>query len=117
MQSNDSDDLFKNVDVFEAAELIKQNSPNLRIVDVREPHEFEICRIDRAINCPLSDFLSALEKKQISSSQELLLYCHHGVRSAKAAAYLSTEGFSTVYTMDGGIDAWSNQIDSSIAKY
>jgi adenylyltransferase/sulfurtransferase len=87
----------------------------LDLVDVREVHEWEIGRIEGARLAPLSRFADAL--KTFDSAQDVVLYCRSGVRSAKAVKVLQEAGFRRVWTLDGGILAWSEEIDPTVPRY
>jgi sulfur-carrier protein adenylyltransferase/sulfurtransferase len=85
------------------------------IVDVREPNEFEICRIPGAILIPLRDLPSRVH--ELDPSQDVVLQCRSGVRSANAAAWLRYRGFSRARNLTGGILAWIDEVDPSQPKY
>ena len=85
------------------------------LVDVREPFEYEIARIDGAQLIPLGEIADRTEELQ--REQPIVVHCHSGTRSAQAVRLLKQRGFSNVYNLDGGIDAWSDQIDPSVPKY
>jgi sulfur-carrier protein adenylyltransferase/sulfurtransferase len=85
------------------------------IVDVREPGEFEICRIPGAVLIPLSQLPSRLG--ELDPAQEIVLQCKVGGRSASATAYLRRAGFAHARNLTGGILAWIDQVDPSQPKY
>ncbi len=85
------------------------------IVDVREPAEFEICRIPGAVLIPLGQLPSRLS--ELDPAQEIVLQCKLGGRSANAAAYLRRAGFTRARNLTGGILAWIDQVDPSQPKY
>jgi len=88
---------------------------NIRLLDVRNDIEFETARIDGA-----ELVTQELVEKILSNwdkSTQIVLYCHHGVRSLQAAQFLAQNGFQNVRSMAGGIDAWSQQIDPSVPRY
>jgi adenylyltransferase/sulfurtransferase len=85
------------------------------LVDVREPHEWDICRIDGARLAPLSSFTESL--RTLDSARDVVLYCRSGVRSAKALKQLQAAGFRRVWNLTGGILRWSDDVDPSIPKY
>jgi adenylyltransferase/sulfurtransferase len=87
----------------------------LDLVDVREVHEWEIGRIEGARLAPLSRFADAL--KTFDSAQDVVLYCKSGVRSARAVKVLQEAGFRRVWNLDGGILAWSEEIDPTVPRY
>jgi len=82
---------------------------------VREPFEYEIARIDGAKLIPLAEIAERAEELQ--REQPIVVHCHSGTRSAQAVRLLQQRGFSNVYNLEGGIDAWSDQIDPSVPKY
>jgi sulfur-carrier protein adenylyltransferase/sulfurtransferase len=88
---------------------------NLALIDVREPFEFEIARIDGAQLIPLQELPNRLG--DLARDQEMVIHCHSGTRSAQAVRLLRREGFTRVYNLDGGIDSWSDEIDPEVPKY
>lgn len=88
-----------------------------RLIDVREPDEFERCRIPGGELIPLSQFTEIAIEKLGDKDQALLIQCHHGGRSARATAWLLGQGFTNVKNVTGGIDAWSTEIDPSVPRY
>jgi sulfur-carrier protein adenylyltransferase/sulfurtransferase len=85
------------------------------LIDVREPFEYEIARIDGAKLIPLGQIAEHLDELQ--HDQPIVVHCHSGQRSAQAVRLLQQHGFANVYNLEGGIDAWSDQIDPSVPKY
>jgi rhodanese-related sulfurtransferase len=85
------------------------------LIDVREQQEHDICRIDGARLIPLSEFEGRVG--ELSSSDSIVVYCHHGQRSAHAGMWLERQGFSQVANLDGGIDAWAEQVDPAMERY
>jgi rhodanese-related sulfurtransferase len=85
------------------------------LVDVREPWEFEICRIDGAKLVPLGTLAASLNA--LPDVDEVICYCHHGMRSLDAAAWLRFQGFGRAKSLAGGIERWSLEVDSSIPRY
>jgi len=86
-----------------------------KLVDVREPFEYEIARIDGAQLIPLGEI--AERAGELQREQQIVVHCHSGTRSAQAVRLLQHRGFNNVYNLEGGIDAWSDQIDPSVPKY
>jgi sulfur-carrier protein adenylyltransferase/sulfurtransferase len=89
--------------------------PSLVVLDVREPHEFEIARIDGARLIPLSQLPSRLG--ELDGHAEIVAHCHHGLRSLKALEILKAAGFAKVRSLQGGIDAWSVNVDPQVPRY
>jgi adenylyltransferase/sulfurtransferase len=85
------------------------------MLDVREPHEWQICRIAGAHLIPLGQL--AARMNQLDSADEIVAYCRSGVRSAKAVDLLRKSGFKKIKNLRGGILAWSDKVDPTIPKY
>ncbi len=85
------------------------------LVDVREPHEYEIVNIDGARLIPLGDLPERL--RELDDHAEIVTHCHHGARSLKALEILRAAGFAKVRSLKGGIDAWAVNIDPGMARY
>jgi len=88
---------------------------NLILVDVREPWEFEICRIQGAKLVPLGSLAASLNA--LPDGDEVICYCHHGMRSLDAAAWLRFQGFERARSLAGGIERWSREIDPAVPRY
>jgi adenylyltransferase/sulfurtransferase len=88
---------------------------DLDLVDVRERHEWDICRIPGARLAPLSTFADQL--RTFDSARDVVLYCRSGARSAKAVKQLQSAGFKKVWNLTGGILRWSDDVDPSVPKY
>ncbi len=88
-----------------------------RLIDVREAEEWEVARIAGAELLPLSQWPAIVQEKLTDPSAPLLVQCHHGVRSAQAAAFLLRAGFTDVHNVAGGIDAWSVEVDPAVPRY
>ena len=87
----------------------------IRIIDVREPHELEISRIPGAENIPLGQF--AARMNELDSSEEIVLVCKSGTRSARALEILLSAGFRKVKNLKGGVNAWAMEVDPSQPVY
>ena len=85
------------------------------LLDVREPFEYDICRIAGSRLIPLGQLPSRMS--ELDSADEIVLQCKSGVRSARALRLLQEAGFSKLSNVEGGILAWSEQVDPSIPKY
>jgi molybdopterin/thiamine biosynthesis adenylyltransferase/rhodanese-related sulfurtransferase len=84
------------------------------ILDVREPHEYQICNLNGYLS-PLGELPKRAH--ELDSSREIVAHCRSGVRSAKAVTFLQQAGFRKVKNLAGGILAWSDKVDSSVPKY
>ena len=85
------------------------------LIDVREPHEFQICRIPGSTLIPLGEVPKRLS--EINPESEIVVHCKSGARSAKAVDFLKQQGYKKVRNMKGGILAWSDKVDTSVPKY
>jgi sulfur-carrier protein adenylyltransferase/sulfurtransferase len=85
------------------------------LIDVREVFEYEIARIDGAKLIPLGQIAERAD--ELPRERPIVVHCHSGQRSAQAVRLLQQRGFDKVYNLEGGIDAWSDQIDSNVPKY
>jgi molybdopterin/thiamine biosynthesis adenylyltransferase/rhodanese-related sulfurtransferase len=85
------------------------------LVDVREPHEYQIGRIPGSQLIPLGELPKRVN--ELDPSAEIVVHCKSGVRSAKAAEFLTKSGFTRVSNLAGGITAWSDKVDPSVPKY
>ena len=85
------------------------------LIDVREPHEFQICRIPGSTLIPLGEVPKRMH--ELDSAQEIVVHCRSGQRSARAVELLIKAGFHKIHNLKGGILAWSDQVDPSVPKY
>ncbi len=104
-------------DVITASELkyLIDHGRQVKLIDVREPNEYEICHIDGSKLIPLGELPKRILEFNIDD--EHVIYCHTGERSAWAVSYLKKCGLKNVKNLIGGIDAWSVGVDQSIARY
>jgi molybdopterin/thiamine biosynthesis adenylyltransferase/rhodanese-related sulfurtransferase len=96
---------------------LKQRMDNghVNLIDVRDPHEYEICRIKGSRLLPLREIPDRIN--EFNLTDEYIFHCHSGVRSTKAVSLLRELGFKRVKNLIGGIDAWAAEIDPSIPRY
>src|SRR5947207_11643143 len=85
------------------------------LVDVREDWETKLCRLDNALHIPIEEL--ELRSEELNQADEIVVYCHHGVRSAAVADYLRRLGFTRVRNLAGGLDAWAATVDRSMRRY
>ena len=85
------------------------------MLDVREPHEFQYARIEGSTLIPLNQIPQRLQ--ELDRSLEIVVICHHGMRSQQAAYFLDRQGFERILNLSGGIDAWSKECDVSVPRY
>jgi sulfur-carrier protein adenylyltransferase/sulfurtransferase len=87
---------------------------DLFVLDVREPHEYQICNIGGYL-IPLGDLPKRVN--ELDSSREIVAHCRSGVRSGKAVAFLQQAGFKKIHNLAGGILAWADKVDPKMPKY
>jgi adenylyltransferase/sulfurtransferase len=90
------------------------NGDPIFLLDVREPFEHRLAHLN-ALLIPLQEL--ADRYRELNPSNEIIVYCHTGARSASAAKFLRSKGFKNVKNLIGGIDAWAREIDPTIARY
>jgi rhodanese-related sulfurtransferase len=87
----------------------------LLLIDVREPWEFEACRIEGAKLIPMATIPANLQA--LDGDEDVICYCHHGQRSLDVATWLRAQGVENAQSLAGGIDRWSIDIDPSVPRY
>jgi rhodanese-related sulfurtransferase len=85
------------------------------VVDVREPWEFALARIEGALSIPLGQLSARLP--EVAGRGPLVLVCHHGSRSQHAAMWLARNGVADVYNLRGGVEAWALEVDPAMPRY
>jgi molybdopterin/thiamine biosynthesis adenylyltransferase/rhodanese-related sulfurtransferase/molybdopterin converting factor small subunit len=94
---------------------LDQKGGDVVLIDVREPHEWDIAHIDGARLIPLNQLPERLG--ELDGHSEIVTHCHHGARSMKALEILKGAGFSKVRSLAGGIDAWAERVEPALARY
>jgi sulfur-carrier protein adenylyltransferase/sulfurtransferase len=94
---------------------LREKGPELVLLDVREPHEWEIAHIEGARLIPLGQLPERLG--ELDGHAEIVTHCHRGVRSMKALNILKAAGFNRVRSLAGGIDAWADRVEVGMARY
>ena len=103
------------ISVTEAKRLLDQSPCGVMLIDVREPYETEIAKINGAELIPMRQIPE--HAHSLPRGEQLLIMCHHGGRSLKVTEYLRAQGYTAVTNIAGGIDAWAEQIDRTLARY
>jgi rhodanese-related sulfurtransferase len=93
----------------------RQSATPHSVVDVREPWEADICRIDGSLLLPLGTLSQSLDR--LPQDKPLVVVCHHGMRSMQAVMWLRSQGFENAVNLRGGIDAWARQVEPRMATY
>lgn len=98
----------------EVKEIMDLKEP-VMLVDVREIAEVEVCSIEGARHIPMQELSDRLD--ELDPEALIVLYCHHGMRSLQAAEFLRQQGFDNAFSLEGGIDAWAEEIDPEMERY
>ena len=85
------------------------------LLDVREPWEFSICKIEGSVNISMSEHEKLIS--ELNANDEIIAICHHGIRSFQVCNYLENNDFNKVLNLDGGLDSWAKTIDTDMAQY
>jgi rhodanese-related sulfurtransferase len=111
-----TDDLMANIEITprEVKDLLAQNDKIL-FLDVREQWEYDTAHLAGSVLIPLREVPGNLQR--IENSDQVIVFCHHGMRSLDAAAWLRSQGVESARSMTGGIDRWSTEIDPSVPRY
>lgn len=105
------------VSVFDVKKMMDARQPML-LLDVREKDEHKICNIKEATLVPLSELDSrTAEVQKMAGDRPVIIHCHHGGRSLRAAELLRSRGLANCKSMAGGIEVWSTAVDSSVPRY
>jgi len=99
----------------EVAERMQRSPSAVLLLDVREPYERELAKIDPSVHIPMSEIPERAE--ELPRDREIVVYCHGGARSAMVAGFLEAKGFARVANLTGGIDAWSLTVDPRVPRY
>jgi rhodanese-related sulfurtransferase len=98
----------------EALDLLKDGKAKL--IDVREPWEFETARIEGSVEMPMGD-VPARAHQELDPDDRLVVICHHGMRSMNVTVWLRNQGFEQTQSLRGGIDAWAAEVDPTVNRY
>ena len=85
------------------------------LLDVRQDWETRLCRLPDAVHIPIEEI--ELRTEELNPADEIVVYCHQGVRSAAVAEYLRQLGFRDVKNLAGGLDAWARAVDPTMRRY
>ena len=86
-------------------------------LDVREQDELDAAAIEGATFLPMSEIQQRVSELEPHKERDIVVFCHGGVRSLQVTAWLQQQGYTSVKSMSGGIDAWSQVVDSSVPRY
>ncbi len=101
---------------LELAERLKSPTPP-RLLDVRQPEEHAFAALANSTLIPLGELMMRIAEIEDWKDDEIVVYCHHGIRSAQAVAQLRAMGFADVHNLSGGIDRWTSDVDPKLPRY
>ena len=107
--------MIKQMSVNELKERLDTRGHDFLLLDVREPWELQICTLPGSVEIPMGQIPARLD--EIDPAQDVVIICHHGIRSQQVAYYLQGAGYENIYNLRGGISAWSRDIDTSVPTY
>jgi rhodanese-related sulfurtransferase len=85
------------------------------LLDVRQPWEFEVCKIENSVLLPMSQITA--EYNTLDFDRETVVICHHGIRSRRVGRYLEEAGFSNIINLSGGVAQWAQTVDNDMPTY
>ena len=85
------------------------------LLDVRQDWETRLCRLENAVHIPIEEI--EVRADELNADDEIVVYCHQGVRSAAVADYLRQRGFTNVKNLRGGLDHWAQTVDRTMRRY
>jgi len=103
-----------NVTPLQLKTLLDKNS-DLFVLDVREPSELAICRLEKSLDIPLG--ILPLRFEEVPKDRPVIVLCKMGGRSAQAMQFLQSKGYRNIINLAGGIIRWIDEVDSSLKKY
>jgi rhodanese-related sulfurtransferase len=118
-ETSPPDDATQTVHELTPAEVaqLRRGDPSVVLLDCRLPREHAMARLDGAVLVPMHEMSEHLESLRRYAGRRIVVYCHHGIRSLKAAAWLRQQGFAGACSMAGGIERWSKEVDASVPRY
>jgi len=85
------------------------------LLDVRQPWEQDVCQIENSVFIPMPQVPSKIDS--LDRQREIVVICHHGIRSRSVGNYLEQAGFSSIINLSGGVDQWAKTVDQQMATY
>jgi rhodanese-related sulfurtransferase len=107
--------VIRQFDVHQLKARLESADDKPLLLDVREAWEFRLCALDGSVHIPMSQIPARLQ--ELDTQREIVVVCHHGIRSNRVAHFLSHQGFRNVLNLAGGINAWAREIDKTMGTY
>ena len=107
--------MVEKLSASEAAERLHAHPKTVVLLDVREPYERDLACIEPSLHIPMNEVPERID--EVPKDREIIVYCHGGGRSAVIAGFLETHGYARVANLEGGIDAWSVDVDPEVPRY
>jgi len=101
----------------EAVQAKRLRGDSFLLLDCREQDEWDFCHIDGAILIPMSELQTRVPELEPHRDAEIIVHCHHGVRSLRVSMWLQQQGFEQAASMSGGIEEWSLNVDDCVPRY
>ncbi|WP_188690607.1 rhodanese-like domain-containing protein [Silvimonas amylolytica] len=98
-----------------AAWLQDETRTNPVLLDVREGWEFAMCHLDGSTHLPMNEIPQRFA--ELDEDAEIVVICHHGMRSYQVGVFLERQGFGHISNLSGGVDAWAGAVDPAMARY
>jgi len=106
---------FKEMSAVDLHEYLQSLTIKPLLIDVREPWEYQTCHINNSVLIPMRQIPTALN--ELDPDRETVVICHHGIRSRSVSSFLSSNDFTQVINLSGGIDEWAKTVDNSMPLY
>lgn len=94
---------------------LEPEKPQPLLLDVRQPWEFDICRIENSVLIPMSQIPAKIQ--ELDPERETVVICHHGIRSRSVGNYLEQAGFNNIVNLSGGVAQWARTVDNKMPTY
>jgi len=104
------------VDVKSVKQMLDRGDDFL-LLDCRNDDEYKVARIEGAVLLPMPQLPERVGELEAHKDRPIVVHCHHGGRSLRVTHWLRNQGFTNVRNMTGGIDAWSQEVDTNVARY
>jgi len=97
------------------SERLAAPGPRPVILDVREEWEIRLCALPGTLHIPMGQIPARIE--ELGRQDEIVVVCHHGIRSRRVIGFLESQGFTGLHNLHGGLDAWARDVDPAMHKY